>query len=114
MNQEKQPSAIPERRFRPGWLLFLCSGFAIASISLVAATGERDLLAIGALGIMLSGWLFSGRGVLLTVAFLYVANAVFMTLYYPGGSSHEEFGRGVVAYTASFWRSGSSSRSSEP
>ena len=98
MKPDKQPSAIPEQRFRPGRLLLLCGGFAIASISLVAATGERDLLAIGALGIMLSGWLFSGWGVLLTVAFLYVANAVFMSLYYPGGSSHEEFLRGLVAY----------------
>jgi hypothetical protein len=71
---------------RFGWLLLLCSVSAVVNLSLVAATGERDFLALAIVPIVLTGMFFSGKSLLFTTAFLYLANAAYMSRFYEGGS----------------------------
>jgi diguanylate cyclase (GGDEF)-like protein len=90
-------SKPPVRRSRFGWLLLLCSVSAVVNLSLVAATGERDFLALAIVPIVLTGLFFSGRSLLFTTAFLFLANAAYMSRFYEGGQSPEQFVRGLVA-----------------
>ena len=92
----KAPPSLDRKR--SVWLLVFCCAWALANLVTVTVTGERDLLALGVIPIMLTGWLFTARAVLFTTAFLYVANAVYMTRFFAGGQEPDEFVRGLVAY----------------